>query len=122
MLKSSSRAMYYAHVFANNGMSKSYALVWGWHMITLRNALRNGILRFKFTKKDGTQRIANGTLHELLIPEDKLPKGNAEKPNRTAADFKTIPFFDLEKQEWRAFSITEFGEVIEAYQIKEIMI
>lgn len=123
MQTKSSRAMCYAHLFARTGMTKSYALTWGWHMITLHDALKNGILRFEFIKKDGTRRTALGTLHPLLIPEDKMPKGVKPKPLELHADdFKAMPFFDIVKQEWRSFSVTAFDEVIEAYQINEIML
>ncbi len=110
--------MHYAHIFALKGMNKSDALTWGWYIIALHSVLKNGILRFRFTKANGDVREAKGTLHPLLIPEDKKPKGTGSaKPN-----FSTIPFFDLDKQDWRAFRITDFKTVLEAYKIKEIIL
>ena len=117
MIKPSSRAMHYAHLFARQGTSKSHALARGWRMVSLRTALARGIIRFRFVKTNGDVREAKGTLHPLLIPADKAPKGTGSaKPN-----FSTIPFFDLDKQDWRAFRITDFETVLEAYQIKEII-
>ena len=112
----SSRVMHMAHVFARQGMNKSYALTWAWHMETLRKGMRNGIVRFRFIKKDGSIRDAKATLHPLLIPEDKLPKGTKTgKPN-----YEAIAFFDLDKQEWRSFRITDFEDILEAYSLTEI--
>ena len=113
-----SRVMHMAHVFARLGMDKSYSLTWAWHMQTLRKALLNGIVRFRFIKLNGDVRDALGTLHPLLIPEDKAPKGTST----AAPNYASMPFFDLEKQEWRAFRITEFEKVLEAYALNEIMI
>ena len=118
MKNQTSRVMHMAHVFARQGMNKSYALVWAWHMQTLRKALLNGIVRFRFVKLNGDIREALGTLHPLLIPADQAPKGTST----AAPNYSSIPFFDLEKQEWRAFRITEFDEVIEAYALTEIML
>ncbi|MBQ4394469.1 MAG: DUF2693 domain-containing protein [Paludibacteraceae bacterium] len=118
MITKSSRAMFYAHVFARRGMSKSYSLRYGWMMVSLRTALQNGILRFRFVKANGDIRDAKGTLHPLLIPDDKAPKGTETgKP-----DFSTIAFFDLDKQEWRSFRITDFEFVLQAFVIKEVML
>ena len=118
MTTTPSRVMHMAHIFARQGMNKSYALTWAWHMQTLRKALLNGIVRFRFIKINGDVRDAKGTLHPLLIPEDKTPKGTST----ATPNFSSMPFFDLDKQEWRAFRITEFDEVLEAYALTEIML
>ena len=110
--------MHYAHIFAQEGMDKSLALTWGWHVIALHTALKNGILRFRFTKANGEIREAKGTLHPLLIPEDKMPKGTGI----TLPKYSSVAFFDLDKQDWRAFRITDFETVLDAYQIKEIIL
>ena len=127
MITKSSRAMFYAHVFARRGMSKSYSLRYGWMMVSLRTALQNGILRFRFVKLNGDIRDAKGTLHPLLIPGASSRQtggaASAEEGQREpAADFSTIAFFDLDKQEWRSFRITDFEEVLEAFVIKEVML
>ena len=110
---SSSRVMKMAHIYGRQGRNKSEALIKAWQMQKLRKAMHNGIVRFRFIKLNGEVREALGTLHPLLIPADAAPKGT-----RTAApQYTSIPFFDLEKQEWRAFRITEFEEVIEGYVI-----
>lgn len=110
--------MHMAHIFARQGMNKSYALTWAWHMQTLRKALLNGIVRFRFIKLNGDVRDAKGTLHPLLIPEDQKPKGT----QIINPKFETINYFDLDRNAWRAFRITEFDEVLEAYALTEVML
>ena len=113
-----SRVMHMAHVFARQGMDKSYALTWAWHMETLRKGMQNGIVRFWFTKKDGSIRDAKATLHPLLIPLDKMPHMDLQhQPVYTA-----IAFFDLDKQEWRSFRITDFLSIREAYALTEVIL
>ena len=114
----SSRVMHMAHVFARQGMNKSYALTWAWHMETLRKGMRNGIVCFRFIKKDGSIRDAKATLHPLLIPADKLPKGQSQ----CQCQYQSMAFFDLDKQEWRSFRITDFEDILEAYAITEVML
>ena len=84
-----------------------------WYLIHFREWLAGGIVTFSFFKKDGTIREAKGTLHPLLIPADKMPKGSEDyTPN-----YSTIPFFDLEKQEWRSFNICNFIGFVSVYQL-----
>jgi hypothetical protein len=65
----------------------------------LRNKLRNGPVRFAFRKKDGSLRLAYGTLDLSKIPDDQHPKsGNEASP-------LILPFYDLEKFAWRSISI-----------------
>ena len=65
--------------------------------ISLRRALRNNWCGFVFIKEStGEYRVALGTTHEAYIPSEKQPKGK-RPPRKT-----TIPFWDLEKHEWRS--------------------
>ena len=65
----------------------------------LREKLKNGPVRFAFRKKDGSLRMAYGTLDLSKIPQDHHPKtGNPASP-------KILPFYDLEKFCWRSVSI-----------------
>lgn len=120
--------MHYAHIIFNTRHA-AYAVAgvhypWktavneGWSLVRLREQLKNGIVTFTFFKQDGSLRDAKGTLHEILIPDDKKPKGDmsdgAAMPN-----YKSIPYFDLDKQEWRAFSIDKFIGFVTVYEIKE---
>ena len=52
---------------------------------------------------------ALGTRSPLLIPADKLPKGDMSDDAATWEDnAKAIPYYDLEKGEWRSFSVLNF--------------
>ncbi len=64
----------------------------------LRERLRQGPVRFAFRKKDGTLRLAYGTLDLTKVPQENHPKGERQSSP------KVIPFFDLDKFEWRSVS------------------
>jgi len=64
----------------------------------LKNRLKQGPVRFAFRKKDGSLRLAYGTLDLSKIPVDNHPKGNQASP-------KILPFYDLEKFSWRSVQI-----------------
>ena len=86
-----------------------------WYFERFRSWLNAGIVTFSFWKKDGSIREAKGTTHPLLIPLDKRPKGE----KAVSIQFSAIPFFDLEKQDWRSFSITNFIGFVTIYELKE---
>lgn len=66
---------------------------------TLRQRLRNGVVRFYFQKKDGSLREAIGTSKIEAILEAHHPQGVRQSPP------SVVPFFDVEKQQWRCVSI-----------------
>lgn len=63
----------------------------------LRGVLRTETVRLTFRKKDDTIREMVCTLNE-----SKLPKREQGKESR-AENINSMPVFDLEKNEWRAF-------------------
>ncbi len=69
----------------------------------LRNKLQSGPVRFAFKKKDGSLRLAYGTLDLSKIPSDQHPKGVKQSSPRI------LPFYDLEKFAWRSIQI---GQII----------
>lgn len=77
-----------------NGFSLSEALKESWANIKLVNAMHKGIVKFYFTKVDGSKREAYGTLSSEVIP----PVGGERKNNDTCQ-----VYFDTEKQAWRCF-------------------
>ena len=106
-----SRVMRTAHVLQkgddDHKFSLSLALEQAWRFESFRVVLNNGFARFTYYKKDGTTRTALGTRSSVLIPTDKLPKcpqDNEEWEERA----KAIPYFDLDKREWRSFSVLNF--------------
>ena len=64
----------------------------------LRTILREGTVNFQYTKRDGTERFACGTLKPEYIPEEMKPSDNSTyKANN-------LRYFDLDKNEWRSIS------------------
>lgn len=70
-------------------------------MSDIKEALSKGSVWIKFTKKDGSVRIGTFTTNPGMIPTTQQPtgKGSSRKVSTT-----NTRVFDLEKQEWRAFS------------------
>jgi hypothetical protein len=63
-----------------------------------KNELRNRIVEFKYTKKNGDIRTARGTLNVDIMGNDNIPKG-------TGYDIKdnNIRYYDLNSNGWRSF-------------------
>ena len=128
-MKTSSLAFHYAHYLQKNhqspyGVSRSEEITnhkWsdyvtlGWYFVHFCQALNAGVVTFSFWKKDGSIREAKGTTHPLLIPLDKKPKGE----KAVSSQYSAISFFDLDKQDWRSFSITHFIGFVTIYELKE---
>ena len=64
----------------------------------LKERLRNGEVKFVFTKKDGTERVALGTTKKEIYGVEHEPKGTGRNKNEN-----TTCYYDLEKQSWRSF-------------------
>jgi hypothetical protein len=65
----------------------------------LRRKLKQGTVRFAFRKKDGSLRLAYGTLDLSKIPNSQHPQpGNSSSP-------LILPYYDLDKFAWRSISI-----------------
>ena len=64
----------------------------------LRKLLKQGVVRFKYKKKDGSIRKANGTLKKSLIPESDKDKGSRD-------DFPKdcFGYYDIDRDDWRMF-------------------
>lgn len=112
-IKKLRRIMRTAHVLQKGDedrkFNQSFAFKRAWWFESFRDALANGFARFYYFKKDGTTRMALGTRSSILIPTDKLPKGDMSDGSATWEDSaKAIPYFDLEKNEWRSFSVLYF--------------
>lgn len=77
-----------------------------------KTALNNGVVKFSFTKKDGTIREANGTTklsYIGAIDQNALPKGTGKQTKRP---MDMVCYYDLDKQSWRSFHENQFNEVI----------
>ena len=89
-------------ILRGNRLNQSGALKFAWWFEDFRKKLRTGVYRFSYFKTDGSIREATGTLNVMLMPDDQMPKGVG-----TPA-IGTVPYFDLEKQEWRSFRLDNF--------------
>ena len=113
MLPKSSRAMHMAHHLWRNlqppisNVSWSELLRHAWYFVHLREMMKTGIVRFSYFKQDGSIREARGTLCASLVPDDKKPHPVTDNPSPVTS-FKTIPYYDLDRQDWRSFRITDF--------------
>ena len=66
--------------------------------------LREGIVEFQFTKKDGTLRNAKGTLVAEHLP---APKADSDAKPRKQNE-NVLVYFDMEKQSFRSFVKSSF--------------
>lgn len=65
-----------------------------------KQALRNGVVNFRFTKKDGSIREANGTLNKEVIDEACAnPNGGEFKAKASGY----VAYFDVDEEDWRCF-------------------
>ena len=123
-IKKLRRLMRTAHVLqkgdSDHKYNKSLALQDAWWFEHLRDDLANGFARFTYYKKDGTFRRTLGTRSPSLIPTDKLPKGDMSDGAATWEDSaKAIPYFDLDKNEWRSFSVLNFVKLEQAWRFND---
>ena len=127
-MKSTSYALLMAHYLQSHAAeqqplsNKTKPQTWkervrlAWYFVKFNKALKDGLVTFSFWKKDGTIREAKGTKHPLLIPFEDRPTTNNKRPT---TNYGTIPFFDLDKGEWRSFSITHFIGFVTFYRLVE---
>ena len=71
-----------------------------------KKALHEGEVEFKYTKKDGSERTARGTLNIEVMGEENAPTGTSE---RTYSD-NVIRYYDLNSEGWRSFVIENLVE------------
>ena len=103
---------------ANGNMS--FALSTAWWFESFRDAISNGFARFTYRKKDGTTRTALGTRAPSLIPIDKVPKGDMSDGAAAWEDnVKAIPYFDLDKNEWRSFNVLNFVSLDKSWKFND---
>jgi hypothetical protein len=73
---------------------------------TFRSQLQSSIVKFQYTKKDGTIGEGFGTNNLQVIPVDKRPKGTMTDAALAVKNSQTISYYDLKKQGWRSLQIT----------------
>lgn len=63
-----------------------------------------------FTKLDGTERVMNCTLEVSKLPP-AVPLAEGKTPRKESTSTKALRVFDLDKQEWRSFTIKNVKSV-----------
>ena len=64
----------------------------------LKSQMRKGVVEFSYTKKDGSTRVAKGTLNFDIMGEENQPKTGIEYNSDT-----TTRYFDVNSNGWRSF-------------------
>jgi hypothetical protein len=62
-----------------------------------------------FTKVDGSERVMKCTLEASKLPVIELKEG--AKPRKETTSTKALRVYDLEKNEWRAFTIKNIKRI-----------
>lgn len=86
-----------------NGFTMAEALRVAWLNFKLRIKMMAGIVKFYFTKVDGTIREAYGTLKTELLP---TINGTERKPNPMVQ-----VYYDTEKCEYRCFKVANLARI-----------
>ena len=73
----------------------------------LRQLLRKGVVEFTYTKKNGEQRTARGTLNMDEIPVDKHPQSGVDNSND-----EVTRYYDLNSCGWRSFVNDNFIGIV----------
>lgn len=75
-----------------------------------KEALRDGVVVFKFIKRDGSIRTAVGTLNSKHVPEGSV-KGTERETTREKIEQKVIRYWDLSVNGWRSCQIGSISTV-----------
>ena len=75
--------------------------------LELHDALKDGVVTFSFTKKDGSERIAKGTLKRDLVPEYE-----AKTDRPPTKNYGAMTYYDLEKNAFRSFKIVNLIGIV----------
>lgn len=70
----------------------------------LKSMLVMGPATITFTKVDGTERVMKCTLEPNELPP-AVPLAEGKTPRKESTSTKALRVFDLEKKEWRSFTI-----------------
>lgn len=73
----------------------------------LKKQMRNGVVEFSYKKKDGSTRLAKGTLNFDVMGEENQPKTGVDYDSND-----TTRYFDVDSNGWRSFKNDNFIEII----------
>jgi hypothetical protein len=75
----------------------------------LRDMLSVTEAKITFTKVDGTERVMKCTLEATKLPPVVIKED--AKPRKQSDSTKALRVFDIEKQEWRSFTIKNIKHI-----------
>lgn len=67
--------------------------------------LQKNIIKFRYKKRDGSTRKAEGTLHPKFLPKPKSDKEFVRPEYQ-------IVYYDIDKKDWRSFLSFDFIEIL----------
>lgn len=71
-----------------------------------RNDLRNDVIRVKFTKVDGSERVMHATLlQDVIVPYERKTNREKQRPENM------IPVWDADISAWRTIDFNKITEV-----------
>lgn len=85
------------------GFTMKEAMKQAWALNKLKKAMKQGIVKFMYTKLSGEVRTAWGTLKDELIP-------NTDSGNRKKNE-SVFTYWDSEKESFRCFKLANFLKV-----------
>ncbi len=101
-----SQLMQNAWMFVKNyGLTMKEAMVKAWGIFKLKGQMLRGIVKFFYTKVDGSTRMAWGTLKADLLPQRET-EGKQRKANASV-----LCYYDTDKQEFRSFKLVNFMNI-----------
>lgn len=80
---------------------------WAEFTVWLSELLHGNEVTVDFNKKDGTNRVMRCTLKPELLPKVELTENKKTKKKSE----NTLAVFDLDKQEWRSFTIKSINRI-----------
>lgn len=75
----------------------------------LKSILSVSEAKITFTKVDGTERVMKCTLEATKLPPVVIKED--AKPRKESDSTKALRVFDIEKQEWRSFTIKNIKRI-----------
>ena len=94
------RVMKYAwHLWKVTQQSWRMCMIKAWQLYRLAKAMREGVVKFYYTKADGSIRKATGTLQN--VPVGTTIGGK----KMTKPSYRTMTYFDIDKNSFRCFKV-----------------
>ena len=87
------------------GFTMPEAMKHMWQVMKLKKRMAKGVVKFLYTKLDGSTRMAWGTLCGALMPQTERESGRRTNDTVTT-------YYDTEKQSFRCFKTANFIKII----------